>query len=183
MKRSGKRALVLVDFINLFDFPRPQGLERRGLAAARRAAALKARARKARVPCIYANDNFGRWHSEFADLVQECIARGGASARIAGLIAPEREDLSVLKPRHSAFYGTPLEFLLEELKATSLIVCGLSTDICVFATAQDAYVRKFELWVPADCSAADTPAHERQALRLMERTMKADIRPAGKARL
>jgi len=180
MKKRGKRALLLVDFINLFDFPKPQKLERRALGAARHAAALKARAMKARIPCIYANDNFGRWHSEFPALVDECLAKGGASAAIAQLLRPTPRDLAVLKPRHSAFYGTPLEFLLEELKVDSLIVTGLSTDICVFATAEDAYVRQFEVWVPADCSAADTLAHERQALGLMERTIKADIRPASK---
>jgi nicotinamidase-related amidase len=89
----------------------------------------------------------------------------------------------VLKPRHSAFYGTPLEFLLEELKVSSLIVAGLSTDICVFATAQDAYIRKFKVRVPNDCSAADTPGHEAEALDLMQRTMKADVRPSSELKL
>ena len=93
------------------------------------------------------------------------------------MLRPTPEDLSVLKPRHSAFYNTPLEFLLEELKVSSLIIAGLSTDICVLATAQDAYVHKFEVRVPSDCSAADTAAHEQAALDLMRRTMKADIRP------
>ena len=178
-----KKALLLVDFINLFDFPHSEKLAKRAVPAANAAAALKARARKARIPCIYANDNFGHWHSEFSALVQECDARGGASSAIAQLLRPTPEDLAVLKPRHSGFYGTPLEFLLEELKVGSLIVTGLSTDICVFATAEDAYVRKFEVWVPADCSAADTAVHERQALDLMARTIKADIRPSGKVRL
>jgi nicotinamidase-related amidase len=85
----------------------------------------------------------------------------------------------VLKPRHSAFYGTPLQFLLDELKVSRLILTGLSADICIVATAQDAYVRKFKLWVPADCVAADTEEHEAQALALMKRTMKADIRPSA----
>jgi nicotinamidase-related amidase len=110
--------------------------------------------------------------------VQECEGKGGASATLAKLLRPTPEDLSVLKPRHSAFYGTPLEFLLERLDVSSLIITGLSTDICVLATAQDAYVHKFEVWVPADCAAADTLAHEKEALDLMQRTMKADIRPA-----
>jgi nicotinamidase-related amidase len=174
----GRRALLLVDFINFFDFPGSAKLERRARIAARNVARLKARLARARVPCIYANDNFGQWKSEFARLVDECLAKGGASAEIAELLKPGPGDYSVLKPRHSAFFGTPLEFLLEELGAESLVITGLSADNCVFATAQDAYVRKFSLWVPADCVAADTSEHERQALDHLKRTMKADIRPS-----
>jgi nicotinamidase-related amidase len=180
MKRAanGRRALLLVDFINLFDFPHSEKLQERAVHAARRCRGLKDRLAGQGVPCIYANDNFGQWHSEFSRLVQECRRRGGAAREIAELLAPTAEDYSILKPRHSAFYGTPLEFLLDELEAETLVVTGLSTDICVSATAQDAYVRQFKLWVPSDCVAADTEEHERQALDHMRRTMKADVSPS-----
>ncbi|HET7728705.1 MAG TPA: isochorismatase family cysteine hydrolase [Usitatibacter sp.] len=179
MEKNGKnRALLLVDFINLFDFPESEKLAARAVAAARKAAALKQRAAAAGVPCIYANDNFGHWKSEFSRLVRECQAREGASGEIARILPPSPEDYSVLKPRHSAFYGSPLDFLLEELEVDSLVITGLSTDICVFATAQDAYVRKYRVWIPADCAAADTEEHERQALEHMERTLKARISPS-----
>jgi nicotinamidase-related amidase len=178
MENTTRKALLLVDFINLFDFPNSELLAGRAVGAAKRAAQLKQRARKAGIPCIYANDNYGQWHSEFPALVRQCVKKGGAAAAIAKVLRPTREDLAVLKPRHSAFYGTPLQFLLEELKVSRLIVTGLSADICVFATAQDAYVRKFKVWVPSDCTAADTPGHEGEALDLMKRTIKADIRPA-----
>lgn len=174
-----KRALLLVDFINLFDFPESEKLEARALEAARRAARLKERAVAAGIPCIYCNDNFGHWRSEFSRVVDECVERGGTSRTIAGLLRPAREDYSILKPRHSAFYGTPLEFLLEELEVGTLVLAGLSADMCISATAQDAYVRKFALRVPADCVAADTAEHEAQALDHMRRTMKADIRPSA----
>lgn len=141
------------------------------------AARLKEAARVAGLPCIYANDNFGQWRSEFSRLVEQCLARGGAAAKMATVLRPTRDDYSILKPRHSAFYGTPLEFLLDELQVKSLVIAGLSTDICVFATAQDAHVRKYALWIPADCSAADSEEHERQSLEHLARTMKADVRP------
>jgi nicotinamidase-related amidase len=131
------------------------------------------------VPCIYANDNFGKWRSDFPRLVEECRDRGGPAREIADLLAPTPDDYSILKPRHSAFYGTPLEFLLDELEIETLVLAGLSTDMCVSATAQDAYVRQFKLWVPADCVAADSAEHERQALDHMARTMKADVRPSA----
>jgi nicotinamidase-related amidase len=172
-------ALLIVDFINRFDFPDSHKLEARALPAARRTAELKRRLRGQDVPCIYANDNFGHWRSEFSKLVKECLEAKGAAQEITAMLRPQAEDYSILKPRHSPFYGSPLEFLLEELEIDSLIVTGVSADMCISATAQDAYVRKFKLWVPSDCVAADTEAHERQALEHMQRTMKADIRPSG----
>jgi nicotinamidase-related amidase len=178
MNHGGKRALILVDFINLFDFEHSEKLASRAVEAAKRTAQLKQRVKKAGMPCIYANDNFGHWKSEFSKLVARCVEKGGFSGTIAKVLEPQPDDYSVLKPRHSAFYGTPLEFLLEELEIASLIVTGLSTDMCVFATAQDAYVRKYELWIPSDCVAADTGQHEREALDQMQRTLKADTRPS-----
>lgn len=176
--RRGKRALLLVDFINLFDFPESEKLAARAVKAARHTAKLKERLSARGVPCIYANDNFGHWKSEFSKLVATCLERGGASAEIAGVLHPKPRDFSVVKPRHSAFYGTPLEFLLDELEVDSLVVTGISLDICVFATAQDAHVRKFDLWIPADCVAADTAVHERETLSHLERTMGARVEPS-----
>ena len=57
-------------------------------------------------------------------------------------------DLTVLKPCHSAFHATPLELLLARMHAKTLIIAGLAADICVQFTAMDAYVRGFELFVP-----------------------------------
>ena len=181
MASNGKSrwALLIVDFINLLDFPDSAKLAARARPAAERTAHLKKRVREADVPCIYANDNFGHWRSEFSRLVKECLASSGTPRDLARLLEPDPEDYSLLKPRHSAFYGTPLAFLLEELEVDSLILAGISADICISATAQDAYVRKFRLWVPSDCVAADTEEHERQTLDHMARTMKADIRPSG----
>ena len=173
-------ALLIVDFINRFDFDGADRLVARARKAAGRTAALRQRFHAANRPVIYANDNFGHWRSEFSRLVEECAAASGAAGEIAQLLRPGRGDYSVLKPRHSAFYGTPLEFLLEELKVDSLALAGLAADNCIFATAQDAYVRKFRLWVPQDCVAAEGKDYERDSLRHMARTMKADIRASGR---
>src|SRR5205085_7836590 len=105
MKR--RAALLLIDFFN------PRGFEGGTLSpatvrAAQRTAKLKARLRKIGVPAVYANDNFGRWESEFSSLVQTCRGIEGDVGEVAQLLAPQRGDRSVLKPRHSAFYETPL---------------------------------------------------------------------------
>jgi nicotinamidase-related amidase len=85
----------------------------------------------------------------------------------------------VLKPRHSAFFGTPLEFLLDELAVNQLILTGLSTDSCIMFTAHDGYLRKYDLWIPRDCVAAEKDDYQDAALEHMERTMKAATDPVG----
>jgi nicotinamidase-related amidase len=167
-------ALLLIDFMNLFDFKGARALAPRAIRAARATASLKARANQREVPCIFVNDNFGAWTRSFEQLVQTCIGRGGASETIAHLLEPTAADISILKPRHSAFYGTPLEFLLDELEVTRLVIAGIAADNCVFATAQDAHVRKFKVWIPSNCVAAESPANEQSVLRHMARTLKGE---------
>ena len=175
--KRDKTALLLIDFMNPFDYPGADRLAPRALRAARISAELKTRMRAARVPVIYANDNFGRWESDFHAVVASCRERGGASATIAELLAPQSGDRSILKPRHSAFFGTPLEFLLDELGVRRLVLTGLSADSCILFTAHDAYLRKYALWVPEDCVASERDAYRSAALAHMARTLKADVRP------
>jgi nicotinamidase-related amidase len=177
--RKASAALVIVDFFNPLDFEGGTALAQPALRAARRTAFLKARLRRAGVPAIYANDNFGHWESEFSALVLQCQKLPGAPGEIARLLTPDAGDRSVLKPRHSAFFGTPLEFLLDELHVRRLILTGLTADNCITFTASDAYVRKFELWIPADCVAAIKPEFKQAALRHMKRVLKASVTGAA----
>ena len=178
-KSRSRTALLVIDFMNPLDFEGGAALARRALPAALRTAALKARLAREGVPAIYCNDNFGHWESEFGAVVERCRSLGGMPARLATLLAPRREDRSVLKPRHSAFFGTPLGFLLDELGVARLVLTGLAADNCIMFTAHDAYLRKYALWVPADCVAAERASYERNALVHMARVTKADVRPAG----
>jgi len=171
MKRSAK-ALLLVDVFNPLDFPNAGKLAPDALRAARNAASLAARCRQSRWPVIYANDNFGHWRSNFPDVMRTCFAKGGASAEIAAHMRPAPTDYSVLKPRHSAFYGTPLEFLLDDLGVSSIIIAGIAADSCVLYTALDAHLRNFPIWVPRDCVAAETDDWRQRALRQIERAAK-----------
>ena len=55
---------------------------------------------------IYANDNYGVWQSDFHSLVSTCLGMEGEPGEIAKLLYPQAEDITILKPRHSAFFGT-----------------------------------------------------------------------------
>jgi nicotinamidase-related amidase len=172
--------LVLVDVINPLDFPEARRLEAPAVAAARAIARLKARVTAAGLMAIYANDNYGQWRSDFRDVLGCCQAMGGAPTEMAKLLEPSPDDLVILKPRHSAFFATPLDLVLTQVHAKRLIVVGLATDICVQLTAMDASLRGYELWVPADCTAAESPALKRDALDYMARVLKADVGVASR---
>ena len=176
---SRRSALLLIDFMNPLDFDGAEDLAPRAVAAAQRAAILKARMRARGAPVIYANDNFGRWEANFEAIVNHCKKLGGAPAKLASTLSPSPGDRSVLKPRHSAFFGTPLEFLLDELAVKQLILTGLATDSCIMFTAHDGYLRKYDLWIPRDCVAAEKDDYQHTALEHMERTLKAATDPVG----
>lgn len=104
-------------------------------------------------------------------------------APIAKLLAPEDDDYCVLKPKHSAFYSTTLDVLLDHLGARKLILGGFATDICILFTANDAYMRDYQLYIPSDCAAAETSKAHRSACAHMKRFLRADIRPSGNLRI
>jgi nicotinamidase-related amidase len=171
--------LLLIDVINDFDFPSASKLLRFARPAARKIAALKMRLARRGIPTIYVNDNFGRWQSDFQKVVDRCLAPDAAGQDIARLLQPKANDYFVLKPKHSGFYSTTLEVLLEYLGAQRLILTGFAADICVLYTANDAYMRDYELVVPADCVASETAAAKRTACGQMKRFLRADVRSAA----
>jgi nicotinamidase-related amidase len=171
-------ALLLIDVINDLEFDGGEALLMQALPMATQIAALKRRAKHAGIPAIYVNDNFGRWQSDFAKLLTHCLEDGVRGQPLAEQLRPEGDDYFVLKPKHSGFYATTLELLLRYLHVTTVILTGLTGDICVLFTANDAYMRDLHLVVPADCVASQDPDENRHALRHMARVLKADIRPS-----
>jgi nicotinamidase-related amidase len=172
---TSRVALVLVDVINALEFEGGDRLLPHALAMADRLAVLAARARRARVPVIYVNDNFGRWRSDFRTLLERCLHRAVRGRSLARRLRPRATDYVVLKTKHSAFYATTLELLLRYLETSTLVLAGLTGDRCVLFTASDAFMRDFRLWVPADCVASIEPEQNRRALDEMARLFDADL--------
>lgn len=175
-------ALILIDVINDLEFPEGAQLLRQALPMARRLARLKQRAVAAGVPVVYVNDNFGRWQSDLSNLVEHCLNDNVRGAAMAELLQPGEQDYFVLKPKHSGFYSTTLDLLLKYLQVNSLILTGIASNICVLFTANDAYMRDFNLLVPRDCVAANTADENRSALAQMQTILKADTRPSTRLR-
>ena len=175
-------ALVLIDVINDLDFPEAAQLLRFARPMARRILRLKQRAKKAGVPVIYVNDNFGRWRSDFRRQVVHCLREESRGHEIVSLLQPEEDDYFVLKPKHSGFFSTTLDTLLRYLGSRKLILTGIAGNFCVLFTANDAYMRDYELIIPSDCAASNTAEENRQALALMRKFLKADTRASTKIR-
>jgi nicotinamidase-related amidase len=117
-------ALLLIDVINALDFAHGKALRKHALPMATKLAALKRRAKRAGIPSIYVNDNFGRWQSDFRKLLRHCLDEDVCGKPLATLLQPDAEDYFVLKPKHSGFYSTTLELLLQALGVHTLMLTG-----------------------------------------------------------
>ncbi|MDX2081709.1 MAG: isochorismatase family cysteine hydrolase [Terrimicrobiaceae bacterium] len=179
---GGKSVLILIDVINDLDFPQGRALLRHAMPAARRIVTLKKRARAAGIPVVYVNDNFGRWRSDFRHQVEYCLRESCLGRHIAAMLAPEESDYFVLKPKHSAFFQTSLDILLEHLGAQRLILTGFAGNICVLYTANDAYMRDYQIVVPRDAIASESAGLNTQALTQMKRYLRAETPIASKVR-
>jgi nicotinamidase-related amidase len=178
-RRECSVALLLIDVINAFDFEGSEQLARDASEVAPRILALRGRAHAAGVPVIYVNDNFGRWRSDFRATVEGCSEPSQPGSAVSRLLTPEEGDYFVLKPRHSGFYCTALELLLEQLGVKKVILVGFATNICVLFTASDAHMRGYEVIVPSDCTASNTPELTQQALDHMRIVSSARILPSS----
>ena len=180
---NGGMALLVVDMISTWDFPGGDKLGRAARLIAPRIGALKQRCDRARIPVVFVNDNRGRWRSEFRELVAIAAGESETGAAIAESLAPHDDDYSVLKPKQSAFYATPLDLLLRHLRVKTLLVTGVASDQCVVMTAAEARMRDYDVIVPGDCVAAQTDARNAHALGHLREAHGIDTAPSARVRL
>ena len=170
---------MLIDVINDLEWEGSEAILPYVKPMALRVAELKQRAKKAGIAVIYANDNFGKWQSDFNRVVQHCLEDGVKGEELVRILEPEDDDYFVLKPKHSAFFASPLDVLLEYLGARTLILAGIAGNICVLFSASDAYIRDYTLFIPADCSISNTEEENDGALAEMSRVLNADLTPSA----
>ncbi len=182
-RRPGGPALVITDMISLWDFPDADKLLPAAVAIAPRVARLRQRCREAGVPVIYANDNRGRWRSDFRQLVDAALQAEGPGARIVEQLAPDTDDYFLLKPKHSAFFATPLELLLNDLGVEQLIVTGVSSDQCVLATVADARMRNLGAAVPQDCVGTQSARRNQAVIQHFTDVVGISVTPSSRLRL
>jgi nicotinamidase-related amidase len=180
---NARAVLMLVDVMNDLDFPDNEYLMNQAGHLGRTIARLKERCRTARIPAIYVNDNRNRWRSDFKAVLSHCYQPDSPGWPLVEHLVPTPEDYIVLKPKHSAFYATPLDTILSYLKTRTVILTGVTTAACILLTAGEIYVRDLKLYVPGDCVKGLSETEHRNALDLMRRSFGATTTPSPQINL
>jgi nicotinamidase-related amidase len=168
-----RTALIVIDMINAYDFP---DAEKVASSAENAVPVIEDLIDGHDGPVIYVNDNFGHWRSHRDELVEEALE--GRQPELVKPIEPGDDSLFVVKARHSIFYQTPLEYLLNQEDVGTLVLTGQVTEQCILYSALDAYIRHFKVRVPPDAVAHIHEDLADAALTMMERNMQADLTPA-----
>ncbi|CAG9623548.1 isochorismatase family cysteine hydrolase [Sutcliffiella rhizosphaerae] len=171
-------ALLIIDIINDFQFKHGETLAEKTLAISPQIVALKHYMYDKGLPVIYINDHYKLWQADYGKIIEKC--RNALSGKIIDELQPRDKDYFLIKPKHSAFYGTALHTLLSQLKIKKLILTGIAGNICVLFTANDAYMREFELVIPKDGVASADDQDNHYALRMMENVLKAEVKETWK---
>lgn len=83
-------------------------------------------------------------------------------------LTPSASDIVVEKHRYSAFIGTELTIVLRALKIETLLLAGVSTNICVESTVRDGYMLDYNILLFEDCCAAFDEQEHNMALQNIE---------------
>jgi nicotinamidase-related amidase len=163
-------ALLVVDMLNAYRHPDAELLTANVAPIVEPLGELISRARNSdEVDLIYVNDNHGDFTADYGDIVRSALE--GERPDLVKPILPEAGCRIMTKVRHSAFYSTPLEYLLSQLGVHRVILTGQVTEQCILYSALDAYVRHFEVVVPTDVVAHIDDQLCDAALRMIERNM------------
>lgn len=92
---------------------------------------------------------------------------GTHGIEIVAELAPGLDDLIVRKRRYNCFLGTELELLLKALNIGTLLVTGVSSDVCVHWTVGEAFQRDYHVRVLEDCVAGTSEEDHRASLMIM----------------
>jgi nicotinamidase-related amidase len=166
-------ALLIIDMINDFKFGYGPVLAKKALNMTEPILKLKRHFKKNNLPVIYINDHYQLWQANLPRLIDHCTNE--QSEPILRKLAPKEDEYFLMKPKHSAFYDTPLETLLRELTINTLVLTGIAGNICVLFTANDAYMRGYQLIIPSDCIASNDYRDNEYALLMMKNVLKANI--------
>ena len=171
-------ALLVIDMMNTYRHPDAEKLTPNVEKIVDPLAGLISRVRRRDdVELIYVNDNYGDFTADHSDIVRSAL--NGKRPDLVKPIAPDKDCRFLAKVRHSAFYATPLEYLLGALDVDRVILSGQVTEQCILYSALDAYVRHFSILVPRDAVAHIDAELGEAALKMMAQNMSAEILTAA----
>ncbi len=157
--------------------PKGYGPELARRETLRHAATAIAKARAAHVPITYVRVGFSpdyREVSPTSPLFQGAkksgmFKLGTWGTEVHPSLAPQPQDLDVVKHRVSPFYATPLEAILRAHGTTRLVLLGVSTSGAVLSAAKDGHDRDYEIVIVEDACAALPPAQHDAVIEQVKR--------------
>lgn len=96
------------------------------------------------------------------------LVRGEPGHDIVPELYPVSGEVVIDKPGKGAFWATDLDLVLRNRGIRSLIVCGVTTEVCVHTTVREANDRGYECVVLADCVGSYFPEFQRVALEMIK---------------
>jgi nicotinamidase-related amidase len=172
-----RSALLVTDMITAYDFEDAEAVAEHAPGPVERIAELVARAGDEDTLVVFVNDNYGNWNGSRDDVLERAL--DGAHPELVEPIRPEHGHPFVWKPRHSAFYETSLNYLLRQHDVERVVLTGQVAEQCILYTALDAYIRHFEIVVPADAVVPIHPHLADAALEMMRVNMRAETPAAS----
>jgi nicotinamidase-related amidase len=154
-------ALLLIDVLNGFLSPNGTLYHPDAKAVVEPLRQLRDTARAAERLIVYAMDHHrpGVFDFELLHVREHCVA-GEADAEPFDDFVPAtgaRNEVAITKRRYSAFYGTELDMLLRERGIDSVVLAGVKTNVCLRATAQDAFAGGYRVIVPREATCSNRP--------------------------
>jgi nicotinamidase-related amidase len=95
------------------------------------------------------------------------LVRGEPGHALIPELQPAAGEPVIDKPGKGAFYATDLGAILQHRGIESLIVCGVTTEVCVHTTVREANDRGYRCLVPGDCCASYFPEFHEIGLRMI----------------
>ena len=125
-------------------------------------------ARSVAIPIVFVRTAHDAWNNSPAFIDRYVRKAAGAEIVATGSwgaeyyrVRPLKEDCEIVKHRYSAFVGTSLEVVLRSVGRSTILVTGVTTNVCVESTIREACMRDYRAVLVEDCASAPTPSeHE-----------------------
>jgi nicotinamidase-related amidase len=127
---------------------------------------------------IYVNDNHGDFAADHRAIISAAL--DGERPDLVESLVPPPGCRIITKVRHSVFYSTAVDYLLNRLKTQRIVLTGQVTEQCVLYSALDGYLRDYDVIVPPDAVAHIDEELGAAALKMMQRNMNAELLPASR---
>jgi biuret amidohydrolase len=171
----GRPVLIVVDIQRGFGLPPTDtGIEIMDgvIDVVANAERIVAAARVLSVPIVFFSEQHRRNGVDFGreldgDEKAHCV-EGSPATELWPTLTPREGEYHIAKRRYSCFFGTDLEILLKGLQASTLVLIGGLTDVCVHYTFVDGHQRDYHMRVVSDCVIGSSAERHHAALSAME---------------